>query len=113
MGVTPDTCRSPGALRKMAYVIERAPAIDAAQKTYETLSEQLFAIQKFTGIPGNHTDINSDDDTPGVLERLKSMHDAGEGASTPSSPSTRSRAVARGSWAIPIGERVPGISPGT
>ncbi len=49
--------------------------IAAAAAAYAVLVEHLHRIQELTGIPGLHTNINSDDDTPGVLERIQAMHD--------------------------------------
>jgi hypothetical protein len=51
--------------------------IEAAVGVYEVLAKHLHKIQELTGIPGLHTDINSDDDTPGVLERIQAMSDDG------------------------------------
>lgn len=47
----------------------------AAAGAYAVLAEHLHKIQELTGIPGLHTDINSDDESPGVLERIQAMHD--------------------------------------
>ncbi len=49
--------------------------IEAAAAAYAVLVEHLHKIQELTGIPGLHTNINSDDETPGVLERIQAMHD--------------------------------------
>jgi hypothetical protein len=49
-----------------------------AVELWEKLTLKLHDIQIMTGIPGLHTNINSDDDTPGVLERIQLMQDADE-----------------------------------
>jgi hypothetical protein len=41
----------------------------------KVLNNILFEIQEMTGIPGLCTDINSDDETPGVNERLEYMEE--------------------------------------
>ena len=46
-----------------------------AVRAYEVLAKILHKIQELTGIPGLHTNINSDDETPGVLERIQDMYD--------------------------------------
>jgi hypothetical protein len=53
-------------------------SIEEAVKVYDTLTLLLHRIQESTGIPGLHTDINSDDDTLGVLERTQAMHEHGK-----------------------------------
>ena len=52
--------------------------IEEAFTHYEELSQLLHKIQQRTGIPGLHTNSNSDDSTPGVLERIQAMYDNGE-----------------------------------
>jgi hypothetical protein len=47
----------------------------AASKAYDALACLLGAIQDRTGIPALHTNINSNDGSPGVLERLQALHD--------------------------------------
>jgi hypothetical protein len=43
---------------------------------WRELINTLHSIQEATGIPGLHTNINSDDPTPGVLERIQDMYDS-------------------------------------
>jgi hypothetical protein len=58
------------------YDNEKLPAlIERAMGRYDMLVEALQEIQTLTGIPGLHTDINSDDPSPGGLERIQSMYD--------------------------------------
>lgn len=52
-------------------------AITDAVKAYEVVAQHLHKIQELTGIPGLHAEVDSDDDTPGVLERIQAMHDEG------------------------------------
>ena len=47
--------------------------ITRAADEWQKLSVTLCAIQDITGIPGLRTDINTDDSTPGVLERIQYM----------------------------------------
>ena len=47
-------------------------------KVYDTLTLLLHRIQESTRIPGLHTDINSDDETLGVLERTQARRENGE-----------------------------------
>lgn len=49
-----------------------------ALSQYKVLTDTLHAIQVATKIPGLHTNINSEDDTPGVLERIQDMHDCAD-----------------------------------
>jgi hypothetical protein len=61
------------------YDAPELPALIAeAMSTYGRLANILHEIQAATRIPGLHTNINSEDDTPGVLERIQYMHDAEE-----------------------------------
>lgn len=53
---------------------ELTKEIVAAAGVYAVLTVHLHKIQELTGIPGLHTDINSDDETPGVLERIQAIH---------------------------------------
>jgi len=54
---------------------ELAKEIEAALEAYAVLADHLHKIQELTEIPGLHTDINSNDETPGVLERIQAMYD--------------------------------------
>jgi hypothetical protein len=47
-------------------------------KVYDGLTKLLHKIQEATKIPGLHTDINSDDDSLGVLERIQAMQENDE-----------------------------------
>jgi hypothetical protein len=43
---------------------------------YQQLADVLYEIQQKTGIPGFRTNINSDDDTPGIEERFEYMQES-------------------------------------
>jgi hypothetical protein len=68
MAFTPHKYDSP----ELPGLLKKALAIEMERNNV------LHAIQEATGIPGLHTDINSNDDTPGVAERLESMFEAEE-----------------------------------
>jgi hypothetical protein len=68
----------------MAFLPHRydAPYLEASVKKayqlYSELSAILHDIQEATSIPGLHTDINSNDETEGVLQRIQVMHEEGD-----------------------------------
>lgn len=55
-----------------------ATLLAKALAQYEALVDTLREIQTATGIPGFHTDIDSEDWSEGVLQRIQAMHDEGE-----------------------------------
>jgi hypothetical protein len=57
----------------------RLPAlISETIELWDKLTGKLAEIQQITGIPAFHTDVNSDDDSPGVLERIQFMQESQE-----------------------------------